>query len=272
MCAVQNAARRAVRFDPGDNVMARRSGQELLERLALLNLKPDSILDLGCGAGIEASLLRQQYPDALIFGLDFCYTQLMAGASGQGGKAAVGNAGDLPFRESVFDLVLCNLVLPWCDVEPVLQEIARVLRPGGALMVATFGPDTLSEVQRAWQDVDDCLHVHGFADMHDLGDALIHAGFTEPVMDVQMLGLTYSYLEALVSDLRAMGGTNALSERRRTLTGKNRWRAFTQAYPLVEADGGRFRATFELIYGVAWAKSETTVENASLRVSFLDSP
>lgn len=264
--AVQQATQRAADLDPADNVLARHSGKELLERLSLLTLTPRIILDLGCGAGVEADLLSQCYPDAVVVGLDACGAPLFKYAPCRSFLAAVGDAGHLPYQGGVFDLVISNLLLPWCDVDKVLGEVARVLRPGGALVFATLGPDTLCEAHAAWNHVDTFAHVHDFTDMHDLGDALIRHGFVEPVMDVQMLGLTFADIQGLVRDLRALGGTNALATRRRTLTGKHRWQAFKGAYPFRQTDGGRVRATFELVYAMAWAKSGSSGNGSGIHV------
>lgn len=265
--AVQQATQRAADLDPADNVLARHTGKELLDRLSLLTLAPRIILDLGCGAGVEADLLAQCYPGAMVVGLDACGAPLFKHVPCRSFLATVGDAGLLPYQDGVFDLVASNLLLPWCDVDKVLGEVARVLRPGGALVFATLGPDTLCEANVAWDHVDTFAHVHDFTDMHDLGDALIQHGFVAPVMDVQMLGLTFSDIRGLVRDLRALGGTNALTTRRRTLTGKDRWQAFASAYPHRPTDGGRVRTTFELVYAIAWAKSGSSGNGSGIHVS-----
>ena len=263
---MQQATQRAADLDPADNVLARHTGKELLERLSLLTLTPRIILDLGCGAGVEADLLSQCYPDAVVVGLDACGAPLFKYAPCRSFLAAVGDAGHLPYQGGVFDLVISNLLLPWCDVDKVLGEVARVLRPGGALVFATLGPDTLCEAHAAWNHVDTFAHVHDFTDMHDLGDALIRHGFVEPVIDVQMLGLTFADIRGLVRDLRALGGTNALTARRRTLTGKHRWQAFASAYPHRQTDGSKVRATFELVYAMAWARSGSRGNGSGIHV------
>ena len=92
-----------------------------------------------------------------------------------------------------------NLMLQWCnDPDRCLRECRRVLRPGGLLSFATFGPDTLVELRRAWAAVDGHVHVNRFIDMHDLGDALVRAGLAEPVMDVERYTLTYADVRDLM--------------------------------------------------------------------------
>jgi len=264
--ALRRYAKRALRFDPKDNYLARRCGEELLDRLDLVSLKPDVILDLGCGAGAEAGLLHKKYPKSLVIGLDWVLEE-SSKSTEKGWLACLADCVQLPLKDSGVDLILANLILPWVDVPKTLLEAARVLKPGGLLVISTLGPDTLFELSDAW-DSDDWPHVHGFQDMHNLGDDLVQAGFTEPVMDAEPIGLTYSDVVSLVRDLRYLGGTNAHVERRRSLTGKHRWQGFVDRYKPLARDNGRIRATFELVYGVAWARAAADGARESLRVSF----
>jgi malonyl-CoA O-methyltransferase len=149
------------------------------------------------------------------------------------------------------DLVLANLVLPWCRPDRLFAEAARVLSPGGALLFATLGPDSLREVRAAFAAADDRIHVHAAFDMHDLGDLAMAAGLAEPVLDVDRLTVTYADVAALARDLRAAGAVNVAGGRRRTLTGAARWRRFEAR--LVQPPG-RLAVTVELIFGHAWGR------------------
>ena len=88
--------------------------------------------------------------------------------------------------------------------------------------------------------------------MHDIGDALVRAGLAEPVMDIEMMQLTYRELRDLMREIKALGAHNVTSERARGLTGKARWQAFARAYEGLRS-GGVLPATYEVIYGHAWA-------------------
>jgi malonyl-CoA O-methyltransferase len=158
-------------------------------------------------------------------------------------------------------LVLANLVMPWCRPEAFFTEVARVLAPGGALMFATLGPDTLREVRRAWASVDAGIHVHAAFDMHDLGDNAASAGLAELVLDVERMALSYRDVEDLVRDVRACGAVNTAAGRRRTLTGRKRWQAFTAALHSARR-GERFDATVEVIFGQAWGGGASTRAHA----------
>jgi malonyl-CoA O-methyltransferase len=264
--SVRRASRRAGRFDPQDVILARRCGEELVERLGLLNFVPEVILDLGCGPGIESQALARCFPDACVVGLDICPLPLHPQSSAGKWAPITGNTNALPFSKATFDLVFANLVLPWCDPVVALQEVRRILRPGGVVVFSTLGPDTLKEVRAAWEEIDDHPHVHPFADMHNVGDAVLGAGFTEPVVDVDMLLFSYGELRKLVDDLRALGATNAMTGRRRSLTGKNRWQAFANAYHSSAQQQGRLQATFEVVYAVAWASKRSEASNTGVRV------
>jgi len=114
-----------------------------------------------------------------------------------------------------------------------------VLAPEGLLMLSTLGPDTLKELRAA----AGAARVHRFADMHNLGDALLAAGFSAPVMDMELLTLQYADAGALLADLRASGQTLARADRSRGLAGRG-----------LRAALGRVgsAATYEVVYGHAW--------------------
>ena len=152
-------------------------------------------------------------------------------------------------RDSIFS----NIMLQWCgDPEVVFRECARVLRPGGLLTFTSFGPDTLRELRKAWATADQYTHVNRFIDMHDLGDAMLRAGLAEPVMDVERYTLTYPDVRGLMRDLKAIGAHNVNAGRARGLTGRRALERMTAAYESERRDG-RLPATYEVVYGQAWA-------------------
>jgi malonyl-CoA O-methyltransferase len=163
-----------------------------------------------------------------------------------------GDVAALPLRPMSVELVWSNLVLQWVD-DPrrAFAEFRRVLAVGGLLTFTTFGPDTLKELARAFAGIDGYTHVSRFTDMHDLGDMLVHAGFADPVMDMEMLTVTYASPAALLAELKSLGATNQTRGRPRGLTGKRRRRALDDALASLARDG-RIPATFEVVYGHAW--------------------
>ncbi|MGH8281268.1 MAG: malonyl-ACP O-methyltransferase BioC [Gammaproteobacteria bacterium] len=237
-------------------VLQREVGARLLERLELTTLKPMCILDLGCGTGCHLEALRLRYPKAQIVGADLAVHMLITARRGQGWfrrkPLVCADASQLPFAATSFDLVYCNLMLQWCDdLDRTFMELRRTVKPHGLLLFTTFGPDTLRELRAAWRDVDAFNHVNRFTDMHDIGDALIRAGFVEPVMDVEHLTLTYDDVCGLMTDLKAIGAHNVTAGRPRGLAGREHLQKLAAAYESFRRDG-RLPATYEVVYGTAW--------------------
>ena len=139
--------------------------------------------------------------------------------------------------------------------EAVFAEWRRVLRRDGLLMFSCFGPDTFKELGAAFAAVDAYPHALVFADMHDLGDRMLAAGFTTPVVDMEMITLTYDTPEKLLQDVRAFGG-NPLADRRRGLFGRQAWSRVLQELELQRLPDGRIPLTIEVIYGHAFKPAE----------------
>jgi len=246
----KRAARRAfdrARDFAGASFIHEEARTRLLARLDVLRLAPRVVVDLGCGLGSGASALAARYPAAQVVALDSSRSMLRSAAASTDRAFVVvgGDAERVPLKAHCAELVLANLVLPWCRPDVVFAEAARVLAADGVALFATLGPDTLKEVREAFAAADDRIHVHAAFDMHDLGDLALAAGLAEPVLDVDRLEVTYADVAALVRDLRAMGAMNVAGARRRGLTGVTRWRTFEQA--LAPTPGRRFSVTVELI-------------------------
>jgi len=133
----------------------------------------------------------------------------------------------------------------------------RVLAPGGLLLFSTFGPDTLKELRAAFESVDRHTHVHRFTDMHDVGDMLVACGFADPVMDMEVVTLTYADVRELMRDLKAIGAHNMTRGRPATLAGKSLFAQVARNYEPARREG-RLPATFEVIYGHAWKPAPRT--------------
>ena len=116
-------------------------------------------------------------------------------------------------------------------------------------MFSTFGPDTLKELRASFSD--GYAHTQRFADMHDYGDMLLECGYSDPVMDVEALTMTYASLDDLFRDLRQSGAACAMQARRRGLMGRSAWNAVRTGYERHRSEG-RLPATFEVVYGHAW--------------------
>lgn len=249
---IRRAFARAARSYDAHAVLQAEVGTRLRERTELLQRPPRRVLDVGAGTGHGSVALCDRYPEAEIVALDIAAPMLHAARARSGSQridAVLGDAHALPFADGAFDLLHSNLCLQWCDDPPqVLREFRRVVEPGGMILFSTFGPDTLMELRVAFSTVDASPHVSRFADMHVIGEALIAQGFRDPVLERDSFELTYADVAALMRDLRAIGATNADTQRRRSLTGKQRLARLAKAYePFRDADG-RLPATWEVIY------------------------
>jgi malonyl-CoA O-methyltransferase len=231
--------------------------RELLDRLDLVRLEPAVVLDLGAGTGHATIELKRRYRSAQVIALDLAEGMLREATRRQTllrrFRRVCADAMAVPLREGSVDLVFSNLMLQWCDdPDRVFAECRRVLRPNGLLAFATFGPDTLVELRRAWSAADGRTHVNRFIDMHDLGDALVRCGFAEPVLDVERYTLTYAEVRDLMRELKAIGAHNANAGRPRGLTGRGKLQRMVEAYEAFRRDG-RLPATYEVVFGHAWA-------------------
>jgi malonyl-CoA O-methyltransferase len=183
---------------------------ELLDRLQYFALDPQCVLDLGAGTCQASIALHRRYPRASVIALDLAPGMLRAspraGWPRRRFERVCADAYALPIASRSVDLVYSNLMLQWCDrPERAFLELARVMKPGAVLVFSSFGPDTLKELRQAWESVDDGFHVSRFADMPQLGEALMHAGLAEPVMDVEPQRLLYPDVYALMRELKRIG-------------------------------------------------------------------
>jgi malonyl-CoA O-methyltransferase len=244
-------------------VLQREVADRLLERLDYMRLTPERVLDLGCGTGYCIDPLHRRYARAQVLAMDFALSML-AQARRRGRllrrpRCLCADAERLPLADGCVDLILSNLTFQWCnDLPGTFAECLRVLRPGGLFLFTTFGPDTLRELREAWSLADGHRHVSPFADMHDIGDALVHARFADPVMDTERLTLTYRTLGELMQDLKGIGAGNATWERPRGLTGPRRLAAVERHYETLRRDE-RLPASYEVVYGHAWAPAQKPV-------------
>jgi malonyl-CoA O-methyltransferase len=231
-------------------------GARMLERLDYVKLAPRRILD--AGSGPPQRLLGKRYPKADVVALDFSLEMLRSARTWldrfRGCLSVCADLERLPLAAESVDLVWSNMALHWL-AEPLaaLKEFERALVPEGLVMFSTLGPDTLKELRAAAGPG----RVHAFHDMHDVGDMLVAAGFSAPVMDMEMLTIAYPGADGLLTDLRASGQTSARADRPRGLTGK--------AFAARLRGALAANATFEVVYGHAWkraARPENAVDTA----------
>jgi malonyl-CoA O-methyltransferase len=252
------------RFERAGATYARASRVEqeiadrMFERLDYVKLAPRRVLDAGSGPLREARMLAKRYPDAEVIALDVAVPMLRAGRPrlrlfrAPATPSVCADFARLPLAAESFDLVWSNMALHWApDPLAVLREFQRVLAVGGLLMFSAPGPDTLAVLRAA----AGAARVHPFADMHDLGDMLVAAGFAEPVMDMERLTLLYPDGATLLADLRSSGQTCALAGPaggpRRALAGRG-FLAALKAGLDAQRRAGKLHVGIEAVYGHAW--------------------
>jgi len=253
--SVRRSFERAAETYDGAAVLQREIGSRMLSRLDYVRLQPSLVLDAGCGTGHATQDLQQRYPAATICALDLAFSMVSRACarSGRGLRGVCGDIESLPLRPAAVDLLWSNLALQWVnDPLRAFGEFRRVIKPGGLLMFTTFGPDTLKELRAAYQGTDQHTHVNRFVDLHDLGDMLVQAGFADPVMDMEQLTLTYQDVRALMRDLKAIGAHNVTAGRPPGMSARATLAAVERNYEAWRQEG-RLPATFEVIYGHAWA-------------------
>lgn len=244
---------------------------DYLDDPALKREPPERVLDLGCGTGRASIAMQKRWPKAQVLSLDLALPMLQqARAASKRPRAWLSNpfarmphavcadARALPLAESSVDILFSNLCVQWVeDLDALFAGFRRVLKPHGLLLVSTFGPETLWELRDAFAHADDAPHVSPFADIAGFGDALVRAGFHQPVLDREEETTHYPDLASLMRELRAIGATNALASRRQTLTGRARFAAAANAYEAHRGARG-LPATWETITAMAWAPEAGT--------------
>ena len=271
----RNFARAAAGYD-AVAVLQREIASRMLERLDYVKIDPERVLDLGCGTGFSLGALAERYPKAQVLGADLSEAMLRVGQGERSRlrwalpflrsrKSALvaADALALPLPAGSQGLLWSNLMLHWLDDPlPAFREMQRALDVGGLLMFSCFGPDTLKELRASF--ADGFTHTQRFADMHDYGDMLLECGFADPVMDVEIITMTWPAVDDLLRELRQGGASCAMFDRRRGLMGRTAWQAMRANYENFRQDG-RLPATFEVIYGHAWkTPAKKTADGAAI--------
>lgn len=257
MSSRKNFAAAAASYDSAA-VLAREVGQRMADRLDCVKLAPRRYADIGCATGDGVRALMRRCPEALPVAVDYAQPMLAEVQSRAGwwervrGRAPHCVSADvraLPLASDSLDLVWSNLMLHWLPDPPALQlafaELHRVLVEGGLLHFAMLGPDTLKELRAAATKVGAGWTAPSFLDMHDIGDMLMAAGFGDPVMEMEMLTLTYRTPRTFLADQRRLGVRDGL-------LGSQSWRTWRKIFAVWERLNGLLPARFEIVYGHAW--------------------
>ncbi len=264
-------ARAAESYDSAA-ALAREVGTRMAARLDWVKIAPRCVADIGCATGDGIRALQQRYPNAHALAVDYALPMLAAVRRGtprwhrligRGPRLINADVRALPLASASLGLVWSNLMLHWLDDPlPALREMHRVLDVGGLLSFASLGPDTLKELRIAAAKEGSGDTVRRFPDMHDLGDMLVAAGFGDPVMDVEMITLTYPSARSFLADQRHLGVRDAL-------LGRQSWRDQRRLFDTWQRDvEGRLPASFEIVYGHAWKPEPRLIADGRAVVRF----
>jgi malonyl-CoA O-methyltransferase len=240
-------------------VLQREVEARLLEQLDVLEAKvPARVLDVGCGPGRASGAMKRRWPGSEVIALDLALPMLREVPRHtrwwRPVRRVCAEATQLPLVDGSVDVIFSSLCLQWVpDLPAALAEFRRVLRPGGLLLFATFGPDTLRELREAYLEAGERTPpLSPFAAIQPVGDAMLAANFRNPVLDRDEFTLTYADVRTLLRELQAIGANDARAQRPRGLAGKARLAAMTAAYETQRRDG-RLPSTWEVITAMAWA-------------------
>lgn len=240
---------------PQHDFLLREIGERLVDRLDDVRREFPIALDLGCRHGALAGDLAGRGVQTLIH-CDLAYGMVRRAA----GLRVVADEEALPFAAASFDLVISLLNLHWVnDLPGALLQIRRALKPDGLFLAALFGGETLKELRRSLAEAEIAAEgglsprVSPFADVRDAGNLLQRAGFALPVADVETLSVSYADPFALLADLRGMGETNAVLERRKTASRRATLFRAVELYEQFYGNEGRVPATFQVVFLTAWA-------------------
>jgi malonyl-CoA O-methyltransferase len=207
--------------------------ERLLERMELIKLQPQHILELGGGTGNLTRLLQQRFANATCYAIDIADQRLSTIMPNKKLYSICADVNALPFANDSADFIIANLMAHWLpDQQRWLQEAKRVLKVNGLLLFSFFATDTLKEIGRS---------ARPFCDMHDMGDLLVRVGFNDPILDSEKFTLEYDGVDDVVADLSATGEAALLLPIDSNHTRENT---------------GEMQLTYEVVYAHAWKAAE----------------
>ncbi len=234
----------------------RETANGMFQRMLAMSVEPRLVVDLGCAQGLASRRLQKAYKKCSVVCVDVSCGMLQQSKKKKHWfsrqKELCADASNLPLKTGSVDLVFANMLLPWItDAQQCFSEINRVLADNGLFVFSTLGPASFGVLRDAWNAINAEPHINLFADMHNLGDAVVRAGLRDPVVDVDTLTVTYASTRKLFDDLTAAGARNTLAGRRQSLTTKS---TFRQLQDQLEERkiANQLQVDLELVYGHAW--------------------
>lgn len=272
-----NFSKAAASYDDAA-VLAAEVGRRMAERLDYVKIDPRRMADIGCATGDGIRELSRRYPKALPLAVDFSlpmlqrvgsHSGLMQRLRGKSPRLLNADVETLPLKSGNLGLVWSNLMLHWLDDPlPAFRELQRSLEVGGLVTFSLLGPDTLKEIHAACIACDIEPPLRKFHDMHDIGDMLVAAGFADPVMDMEIITLTYQSPRGLLRDQRHLGVRDALFGAFAKTVGWRDWRRVFAAWQAAHP-AGSLPASFEIVYGHAWKPAPRELSDGRAIINFV---
>lgn len=233
----------------------------LIEKLKVLH--PDNVnklLDVGSGTGLACQRLTDLYGDNSYFAYDFSPAMLRQAKQvnhSVNQHCVCGDAENLAYTDNSFDVIFSASTYQWCNnLANALVSSHHTLNDKGLFIFSTFGPETLKELRECFSKVDDKPHVSSFHDIQIIGDSMLATGFTNPVVESEIITVEYASPLQLLHDLKATGATNHLQSRTRGLMGKSQLRKVLSEYEKLKLANQKYPASYQVIYAHGWKKLE----------------
>jgi malonyl-CoA O-methyltransferase len=239
------------------NFLQKHVGNELISRLDFIKLKPQRILEIGCGTGFCTSLLQNKFPEANIVAIDIAEMMVQrAKKKNHSNKIAYicADTHALPFANFTFDLIFSNLTLQWViDLDKLFMKWLEVIKPEGSIIFSSFGKTTLQELQLSWDNIDQYTHTNEFSDIFSIGNHLMKAHWENPVLDADEIILEYRDINQIFIDLKMIGAHNLTENRPHGLMPKNKWQKFIENYKNNFYINHKYQLTYQIMYAHAFA-------------------
>lgn len=230
-------------------------GNHLFDKLVTRTESAPIILDLGAGTGYFSQLLAERYGGSQVIAVDIALPMLKVAKQRSVKKPVIFCGGDfdyLPLPTQWVDVVFANMSLQWSlNLSTTLQEIHRVLKPGGLLIFSTLGAQTLSELRTCWQSINDDVHTNRFLSAELLNKALQQNNFSQDELKVENMQRSYATVYQLMKNLKAIGANYVPDKKNSTLSTKSSFAQLAAAYERYRNSAGLLLATYEVIYVVA---------------------
>jgi len=229
--------------------LQRFSGKHLMPWLP--NRNDLTVLDLGSGTGFFTELLAGTYHN--VIGLDYSKKMLHYAAKARDKNIhwIEADAHKIPLQDQSIDFIYSNLVIQWCEpLDVAIDEMLRVLKPGGLIIFTTLVDGTLHELKSSWRQVDDDQHVIDFKTEEQMAELFNHDGAKVLESKCQDIVLEYQNVIHLARELKGLGANHLPQKKNRGLSGKDKWFAMTEHYQDFLEPSGIYPATYRLYSGL----------------------